>query len=58
MSTVDNGVQHPAFSAEPLQQLLETCAKQPFEQVMPSVREELSRYEREDDYTLIVLEVQ
>lgn len=56
MSTLDDEIQRPAFSTGPFQKLLESCATMPFEDIVAHVRRELGEYEREDDYTLIVME--
>ena len=37
--------------------ILEECNKMPFERILPSISEHLSRFTYEDDYTLIVAEV-
>lgn len=57
MSTTAGGVQRPALTVESLRELLRSCAAQPFGQVIPTISQELSKYEREDDYTILVLEV-
>ena len=41
-----------------IQKMLESCAELPFEDIIGHVRQELGEYDREDDYTLIVLEVE
>ncbi len=57
MSTVAGGVQRPALASESLQELLRSCTSLPFGQVIPTISQELSKYDREDDYTILVLEV-
>ncbi|MBD3240099.1 MAG: SpoIIE family protein phosphatase [Chitinivibrionales bacterium] len=58
MSTMADGVQRPALTSASLQELLRSCTSQPFGQVIPTISQELSKYDREDDYTILVLEVE
>lgn len=45
-----------AHSTEPFNRLLTHCARLPFDKILPTIREELGKLEREDDYTVIVME--
>lgn len=54
----DVPVEHlPPRSPEPFTALLASCASMPFEQVIPHIKSELSNHRREDDYTVVLLEI-
>jgi serine phosphatase RsbU (regulator of sigma subunit) len=57
MSAVREGVARPAFGNDHFRQALVACAATPFDDIIPALRQVLSAYQREDDYTLLVMEV-
>lgn len=55
--TVRDGKKRPALNNERFQQIVESCNHMAFDQVIPAIQAELSKFTCDDDYTLMVLEV-
>jgi serine phosphatase RsbU (regulator of sigma subunit) len=55
--TVQKGVTKLAFDDKRFQEIVQAHNNLPFEKVIPAIREELSHFTYEDDYTLMVIEV-
>ena len=57
VSLAEGRGENGTVSTEPFEALLSSCASLPFELVMPTMRQKLTVAEREDDYTVVLLEV-
>jgi sigma-B regulation protein RsbU (phosphoserine phosphatase) len=58
MTEITHGRKQTAFNKERFCTMLRECSNLPFNLVIPTIRKRLSQYTCEDDYTLILIEIE
>jgi serine phosphatase RsbU (regulator of sigma subunit) len=58
MTEITNGRKQTAFNKERFCSMLRECSELPFSMVIPTIRKRLSQYTCDDDYTLILIEIE